>query len=203
MPKDSMTPRERWLAVVRREKPDRIPMYYRATEEAHEKLLEHMGCSRGEMLERLHIDTLCGVGPRYVGPQRPSGEDLYGRRSRIVHYEGGSYSECVHSPLAEFDSVEEDTPEHMATVRETACEQGLFYRENAREMIDRYGGDFVYLQDGEVKWSGPDPSHISSHRDFVGKKPGSALFLKFVDPDEREGERFATYEDCLQHLRAK
>jgi uncharacterized protein (DUF362 family) len=109
----------------------------------------------------------------------------------------------LEAPLNEFDSVEEDTPEHMATVRETACEQGLFYRENAREMIDRYGGDFVYLQDGEVKWSGPDPSHISSHRDFVGKKPGSALFLKFVDPDEREGERFATYEDCLQHLRAK
>ena len=107
MPKNSMNPRERWLAVVRREKPDRIPMYYRATEEATEKLLNHLGCSMEEMRARLHIDTLCGVGPRYVGPQRPPGEDLYGRRSRIVHYEGGSYPECVHHPLAEFDSVEE------------------------------------------------------------------------------------------------
>ena len=107
MPKDSMTPRERWLAVVRREKPDRVPMYYRATEEAHEKLLEHMGCDREEMQRRLHIDTMCGVGPRYTGPQRPAGEDLYGRRSRIVQYEGGSYSECIHHPLAELHSVEE------------------------------------------------------------------------------------------------
>ncbi len=108
----------------------------------------------------------------------------------------------VEAPLNEFDSVQDDTPEHMATVRETACEQGLFYRDHMRDMIDRYRGDFVYLQDGEVKWNGPDPSHISSHRDFVGKKPGSALFLKFVDPDEHEGEHFSAYEDCLRRLRA-
>ncbi|HCL30169.1 MAG TPA: hypothetical protein DIC52_17255 [Candidatus Latescibacteria bacterium] len=108
----------------------------------------------------------------------------------------------VEAPLNEFDSVEEDPPEHMATVRETACEQGLFYRDQQKQMIDKYRGNFVYLQDGEVKWSGPDPSHISSHRDFTGKKPGSALFLKFVDPEEREGERFESYEDCLQRMRA-
>jgi len=108
----------------------------------------------------------------------------------------------VEAPLNEFDSVEEDPPEHMATVRETACEQGLFYRDHQKDLIDRYRGDFVYLQDGEVKWNGPDPSHIKSHRDFVGKKPGSALFLKFVDPEEREGEHFDAYDDCLQRMRA-
>ena len=108
----------------------------------------------------------------------------------------------VEAPLNEFDSEEQDPPEHMATVRQTACEQGLFYRDHMAEMIDRYRGDFVYLQDGEVKWSGPDPSHIGSHRDFAGSRPGSALFLKLVDPDEREGERFEAYEDCLQRLRA-
>jgi uncharacterized protein (DUF362 family) len=107
----------------------------------------------------------------------------------------------VEGPLNEFDSVEEDPPEHMATVRETACEQGLFYRDHTPDMIDRHRGDFVYLQDGEVKWSGPDPSHIGSHRDFTGSRPGSALFLKLVDPDEREGERFEAYEDCLARMR--
>ena len=69
-------------------------------------------------------------------------------------------------------------------------------------MIDRYAGEFIYLQDGEVKWNGPDPSHIGSHRDFTGEKPGSALFLKKVDPDEREGERFDAYENCLRLMRA-
>ena len=106
------------------------------------------------------------------------------------------------APLNEFDSVEEDPPALMATVRETACEQGLFYRDRMSDMVDRFRGDFIYLQDGEVKWNGPDPSHIRSHRDFTGQKPGSALFLKLVDPEEREGERFEVYQDCLQRLRA-
>jgi hypothetical protein len=108
----------------------------------------------------------------------------------------------VEAPLNEFDSVEEDTPQHMAAIRETACEQGLFYLDHMGEMIDRYRGDFVYLQDREVKWNGPDPSHISNHRDFSGNRPGSALFLKLVDPEEHEGERFDVYEDCLQRMRA-
>ncbi len=33
MPRESMTERERWLAVLRREKPDRIPMDYWSTAE--------------------------------------------------------------------------------------------------------------------------------------------------------------------------
>ena len=104
----------------------------------------------------------------------------------------------VAAPLNEFDSVEEDPPEIIATVRETACEQGLFYRDRMEAMIDRYAGDFIYLQDGEIVWNGPDPSHIDSHRNFAGRKPGSALFLKKVDPEEREGERFEAYEKILE-----
>ena len=37
MPKETMTSRERWLAVLKHEKPDRIPMDYWATGEATEK----------------------------------------------------------------------------------------------------------------------------------------------------------------------
>ena len=69
-------------------------------------------------------------------------------------------------------------------------------------MIEEHRGNFVYLQDGEVKWSGENPAHIRSHREFTGKKPGSALFLKKVDPEEREGEHFEAYEDCLNRMRA-
>ena len=83
-------------------------------------------------------------------------------------------------------------------MRETACEQGLFYRDRMQAMIAKYAGEFVYLQDGEVKWNGSDPAHIGSHRDFTGKKPGSALFLKKVDPEEHEGERFDAYEKILE-----
>jgi uncharacterized protein (DUF362 family) len=151
---------------------------------------------------------LMGHDPTSDWPTPPFRRD---RNHLLVAAQGGfgtvdldeiDFDSEVVAPLSEFDSVQQDPPAHMATVRETACEQGLFYRDKSKELIDRYGGDFIYLQDGEVKWSGPDPSHISSHRDFTGKKPGSALFLKYVDPEEHEGEHFEAYEDCLQRLRA-
>lgn len=108
MPKETMTPRERWLAVVRRERPDRIPMHYRATGEATQKLLDHLGChSTEEMFNRLHIDRGVSVGPRYVGPPIPPEEDMYGRRYENVRYEGGVYRECVYHPLAGYETVEE------------------------------------------------------------------------------------------------
>jgi uroporphyrinogen decarboxylase len=108
MPKETMTPRERWLAVLRREKPDRVPMDYWATGEATEKLRRHLGCAdAGEMFRRLHIDTVATVGPRYVGPTPPPGEDIYGLRHRNVEYDTGVYAECIHHPLAQYNSVAE------------------------------------------------------------------------------------------------
>jgi uroporphyrinogen decarboxylase len=108
MPEDRMTPRERWLAIVRREPPDRIPMSYRATEEATAKLLAYLGCGDvGQMCARLHIDQPLSVGPRYAGPPLPPGHDLYGRRFRRVRHEGGAYTECAHHPLAGCRSVGE------------------------------------------------------------------------------------------------
>jgi hypothetical protein len=41
---DVMTPKERWLAVMRREKPDRLPMNYWGKPEATLKLMQHLGC---------------------------------------------------------------------------------------------------------------------------------------------------------------
>ena len=67
--RETMTPRERWLAVLARKKPDRTPMDYWGTEEATAKLLKHLGCSTlWEAIERLHIDRIVGVSPDYVGP---------------------------------------------------------------------------------------------------------------------------------------
>jgi uroporphyrinogen decarboxylase len=108
MPEETMTSAERWLAIVNREKPDRVPMHYRATEEATQKLLRYLGCSSAaEMFDRLHIDRVAGVGPRYTGPPIPPGEDIYGRRFQEVRYEGGVYRECIHHPLAHYETVEE------------------------------------------------------------------------------------------------
>lgn len=107
MPKETMTSRERWLAVLKREKPDRIPMEYWGTVEATEKLLRHLGCDYEEMLTRLHIDNPVFAGGRYMGPVIPEGYDVFGIEYRMVDYGTGAYRERVGSPLANYKSVEE------------------------------------------------------------------------------------------------
>jgi len=108
MPKETMTPRERWLAVLKREKPDRIPMDYWATAEATAKLMQHLNCnSQEELFDRLHIDRPLVVGGRYVGPPPPEGADVFGIRSRQVQYATGVYSETIYNPLAQYNTVEE------------------------------------------------------------------------------------------------
>jgi len=103
-----MTPRERWLAVLNHEKPDRVPLDYRGTAEASAKLIEHMGCaSLREALDRLHVDPVLTVGPRYVGPPLAKDRDVYGIGYAYTEYEGGKYRNAVEHPLAEYETVEE------------------------------------------------------------------------------------------------
>lgn len=108
MPKETMSPRERWLAVLNRQKPDRVPMDYWATFEATQNLMRHLGVSSmEEMLQRLHVDEVIHTFPRYAGPPTPPGEDVFGCRYKLADYGSGSYMECVHHPLAGYESVEE------------------------------------------------------------------------------------------------
>jgi len=103
-----MTPKERWLAVLRRERPDRLPMDYWATPEATQKLVQALACSdQWEMFDRLHIDRVVTVGPRYAGLPIEPGCDMYGCRYQDVDYGSGVYAECVYHPLAQYNSVEE------------------------------------------------------------------------------------------------
>ena len=82
-----MTPKERWLATLNREKADRVPVDYRATPEASHQLMAHLGCSDlRQVHERLHIDPIVDVGPRYVGPPIPPDEDIFGVRYQETNY---------------------------------------------------------------------------------------------------------------------
>jgi uroporphyrinogen decarboxylase len=108
MRKETMTPKERWLAVLNRQTPDRLPTDYWATDEAHSKLLKHTGCAdRWEMFEKLHIDAPVGVGPRYVGPPIKTDHDMFGSRYQDIVYGDGVYRECVTHPLAQYNSIKE------------------------------------------------------------------------------------------------
>ena len=104
----------------------------------------------------------------------------------------------VEAPLAEFDSVSTDSDATVANWRRTTCEQGLIYQDQQRKLIDRYRGEFIYMQDGQVVWNGIDPSNLGSRRKLSGDRKDSALWLKYVDPAEGEGERFERYNECLR-----
>lgn len=107
MPQESMSPRERWLAVLERKKPDRVPMDIWATEETFDRLLHYLGCSFDEMLERLHIDMPVTLAPEYTGPPLDAHRDMWGIEYREVDYGSGVYREAVTSPLARFESPED------------------------------------------------------------------------------------------------
>ena len=108
----------------------------------------------------------------------------------------------VEPPLADFDSVETDSLDTVRNWRLTTCQQGIAYLENQRQLVDKYRGQFIYMQGGEVVWHGLDPSDLGSRRQLSGTKKDSALWLKLVDPDEHEGEKFSVYERLLSDFAA-
>lgn len=108
MLRETMTSRERWLAVLQRRQPDRLPMDYWTTPEARSALKKHLGIADdAELYRRLHMDVPFTVSPAYVGPPVPDGQDVFGVTYRLVDYGGGVYAEAVTSPLARYTSVEE------------------------------------------------------------------------------------------------
>lgn len=105
---ETMTPKERWLAVFKRETPDRLPMDYWATAEATRKVRQHLGCAtQWQLFEQLHIDRVVTMRPTYIGPKPKRNYDMYGMRYQWIGHTGGRYRECVGHPLAQYNTVEE------------------------------------------------------------------------------------------------
>jgi len=98
-----MTPRERWLALLQGERPDRIPTDYWATPEVTERLLADLGCAdRDELYEHLHIDGIDAVHAPLAVRHHPDDPeaDIWGVRSQRVDYGGGTYDEVASHPLS-------------------------------------------------------------------------------------------------------
>ncbi|MFW6007329.1 MAG: uroporphyrinogen decarboxylase family protein [Bacillota bacterium] len=107
--KDSLTSRERWQAVLDKEKkPDRIPLDYRGTSEVNNMLKKYLKCNTmEEIYNKLHLDVPVNIAPEYVGPSLPENTDIYGCIYKDVSYNTGVYRECVSHPLAGYNSVDE------------------------------------------------------------------------------------------------
>jgi uncharacterized protein (DUF362 family) len=120
-----------------------------------------------------------------------------------VRLEEIDFESEVRRPLGLFDSVVMDSHDLMASWLATACEQALAYEERRPAIVARHGGHFVYLQKGDVVWSGPDPEGLASRRELSGGDKEQAMWLKLADPEEREGERFEVYRKRLRWYREK
>lgn len=72
----NVTGRERVMAAVRREEPDRIPVDYWAVDEVTSRLLSHFALTEKEtLLRELGVDTRYVMGPSYLGQQMKVHDD--------------------------------------------------------------------------------------------------------------------------------
>ena len=100
----------------------------------------------------------------------------------------------VKAPLGHFFAGLHEPTEQIQSVRRTTAQQGLIYRDQMRTFVDRYAGDYILLQQGEVCWHDKVSTINIDRRSLPGFRPDQGMFLKYVDPEEREGEHFGVYE---------
>lgn len=110
-------------------------------------------------------------------------------------------SELEPQPEGAFYTVATDAHERVVSWRRTTCEQALYYRDHVQQFVDKYAGQYILLQEREVKWHDTSSILNVSRRDLAGASPDEAMWLKYVDPEEKEGEHFEVYEQTLARLK--
>ena len=110
-----MTGKERALAALRHEEPDRVPIDYWATRETDANLCAALGLSsRQQILDRFGVDFHYIAGPAYIGPplrriDEHTDVDIWGvpRRMTVVGEgrKAQSYENVLSHPLANAQTV--------------------------------------------------------------------------------------------------
>jgi hypothetical protein len=108
-------------------------------------------------------------------------------------------SELDPQPAGTFYAKQWDDLKTVVTWRRTMAEQGLYYRDH-RDALDAYAGEYILLQDGEVKWHDAEGIMKVSRRKLAGRHKDHAMFFKYVDLDEAEQEHYEVYEHVLADL---
>ena len=150
---------------------------------------------------------LMGHDPLSDWPEMPF---LVNRNALRVSAEGGYgtvsldeidfTSEVERQPEGAFFADRRDACETIVRWRATMCEQALYYRDHIRQ-FERYAGQYILLQSREVIWHDSQGVINMSRRKLAGNDRDNALFFKYVDPDEGEGERFEVYERTLHRMK--
>jgi uroporphyrinogen decarboxylase len=106
-----MTPRERVLRAIDHQETDRLPVQCYLTPEAHQKLVERLGCEPTVAFEV----ELRGVGPARTKPARqpePGSNVLYYDEfgvgyANVANSAGGEYQEAVDLALARLETMDD------------------------------------------------------------------------------------------------
>ena len=109
-------------------------------------------------------------------------------------------SEVERQPKDTFFAVKTDTEERVISWRRTTCEQALYYRDNLSKFVDQYAHQYILLQENEVKWHNQSSNLNWSRRKLSGAQSEKAMWFKYVDPEEIEGEHYEVYEQALADL---
>jgi len=109
-------------------------------------------------------------------------------------------SELDPQPAGTFFARAWDDLETVLTWRRTMCEQGIHYRDNMSTYTEKYAGEFVLIQDGDVKWHDKNGMLRVSRRELAGAHRNHAMYFKYVDPEDAEGEHYEVYEKALAHI---
>jgi uncharacterized protein (DUF362 family) len=192
-------------------------------------ILDGMVCQAGEEWgkgeERRIADTLVAgdqvvatdaVGAHLMGHDPLNGDWLSepfhrDRNSLRVAAESGfgtvdlkqmDYESEVTAPVGDkpFFAKITDSRETVFSWRKTTAEQGLYYRDHAQEIQRKYAGEYILLQMGEVKWHDKEGHVRESRRKLAGENPEQAMWMKWVDPDEAEGEHYEVYDRTLKQI---
>ncbi len=119
-----------------------------------------------------------------------------------VNLEEIDFHSEVTAPVGQFYSVQTDSTETNISWRRTTAEQALYYVDQQPKLVDKYAGEYVLLQEGEVRWHDPVSDLRVSRRVLAGDKPEQAMWMKYVDPEEVEGEHFQVYDKALSQAKA-
>lgn len=103
----------------------------------------------------------------------------------------------VEAPVGQFYAQQTDPTETNISWRLTTAEQALHYLDNRQYYVDNYAGEYILLQEGEVRWHDESSDQRVSRRILAGDRREQALWMKYVDPEEAEGEHFGVYDDAL------
>jgi hypothetical protein len=133
------------------------------------------------------------------------------RNALLVAAEGGfgtvkldeiDFQSEVVSPVGEFFAKVSDTQETVVSWRRTTAEQALYFLEHKQEISAEHPGDYILLQMGQVRWADKGGNIRGSRRQLSGEHPEQAMWLKYIEPQEEEGEHYEVYEKTLQQMQA-